>query len=123
MLITTNKRIKCSVKDAECMIKKIFYVNISSDFKQSSVMHAKRDGADMDLLLFQVKAEDQKKHVFHLRITTLRREMVGEVTKPTLLASFESQLNMHHEIELYTVYINIAMGYDPVQMDGFYTEI
>lgn len=86
-------------------------------------MHAKRDGADMDLLLFQVKAEDQKKHVFHLRITTLRREMVGEVTKPTLLASFESQLNMHHEIELYTVYINIAMGSDPVQMDGFYTEI
>lgn len=47
-------------------------------------MHAKRDGADMDLLLFQVKAEDQKKDVFHLRITTLRWEMVGEVTKPTL---------------------------------------
>lgn len=72
-------------------------------------MHAKRDGADVDLLLFQVKAEDQKKDVFHLRITTLRWEMVGEVTKPTLPASFESQLNMHHEIELYTVYINIAI--------------
>lgn len=130
LLITKNRRIKCSVKDAGCMMikKNIFHVNIQSDFKQPSVMHAKRDGADIDRLLFQAKAEDQKKDIYRLKIIGLRWEMVSEVTTSTWLASFESQLNMYPKIELYTAYINVMVtGSDPVQMggwmNGFYAEI